>query len=136
MLYAVKCNPTEAVVKTLIKNGIKNFDAASIDEIKLVKKLSPNSKIYFMHTVKKESSIREAYFSYGVKAYSYDSKEELEKIPNYIEDNSNEKEATKNLCVHELRRRLKNKQRKENIIKVMIFFTLMVLIGVISLFFY
>ena len=64
------------------------------------------------------------------------SKEELEKIPNYIEDNSNEKEATKNLCVHELRRRLKNKQRKENIIKVMFFFTLMVLIGVISLFFY
>ena len=80
VLYAVKCNPTETVIKTLIKNGINNFDAASIDEIKLVKKLSPNSKIYFMHTIKKESSIREAYFSYGVKAYSYDSKEELEKI--------------------------------------------------------
>ena len=64
------------------------------------------------------------------------SKEELEKIPNDIENNLNETEPTKNLCVHELRRRLKNKQRKENIIKVMIFFTLMVLIGVISLFFY
>ena len=64
------------------------------------------------------------------------SKEELEKIPNYIEDNSNEKEATKNLCVHELRRKLKNKQRKENIIKIIIFFILMILIGVISLFFY
>ena len=64
------------------------------------------------------------------------SKEELEKFPNHIKDNSDEENATKNLCVHELRRRLKNKQRKENIIKVMIFFTLMVLIGVISLFFY
>ena len=64
------------------------------------------------------------------------SKEELEKIPNDIENNLNEEQATKNLCVHELRKRLKNKQRKENIIKVMIFFTLMVLIGVISLFFY
>ena len=64
------------------------------------------------------------------------SKEELEKIPNDIENNLNETEPTKNLCVHELRRRLKNKQRKENIIKVMIFFTLMVFIGVISLFFY
>ena len=64
------------------------------------------------------------------------SKEELENIPNHIENNSNETEPTKNLCVHELRRRLKNKHRKENIIKVMIFFTLMVLIGVISLFFY
>ena len=64
------------------------------------------------------------------------SKEELEKIPNHVEDNSNEGEAPKNLCVHELRRRLKNKQRKENIIKLMIFFTFMVLIGVTSLFFY
>ena len=64
------------------------------------------------------------------------SKEELEKFPNHIENNSNETEPTKNLCVHELRRRLKNKQRKENIIKIIIFFTLTILIGIISLFFY
>ena len=64
------------------------------------------------------------------------SKEELEKFPNHIENNSNETKPTKNLCVHELRRRLKNKQRKESIIKVIIFFTLIILIGVTSLFFY
>ena len=64
------------------------------------------------------------------------SKEELEINPNKIENTSSEVETTKNLCVHELRRRLKNKQKKENIIKVMIFFTLMVSIWVISLFFY
>jgi t-SNARE complex subunit (syntaxin) len=64
------------------------------------------------------------------------SKEKLDKIPNDIENNSSEVETSKNLCVHELRRRLKNKQRKESIIKVIIFFTLMVLIAVISLFFY
>ena len=64
------------------------------------------------------------------------SKEELDKIPNHIENNSSEEETTKNLCVHELKKRLKNKQRKENIIKVTIFFTLIVLIGFISLFFY
>ncbi len=80
VLYAVKCNPAEIVLKSLIKNNINSFDAASIDEIKLVKKLSPNSKVYFMHTVKKEKSIQEAYFMYGVKAFSFDSKEELEKI--------------------------------------------------------
>ncbi len=82
VLYAVKCNPTETVIKTLIKNGINNFDAASIEEIRLVKKLSPNSKIYFMHTVKKENSIREAYYTHGIKTYSFDSREELEKILN------------------------------------------------------
>jgi len=64
------------------------------------------------------------------------SKEELEKFPNHNENNSNKTEPTKNLCVHELRRRLKNKQRKESIIKVIIFFTLIILIGVTSLFFY
>ena len=64
------------------------------------------------------------------------SKEELEKFPNHIENNSNETEPTKNLCVHELRRRLKNKQRKESIIKIIIFFILMILIGVISLLIY
>ena len=64
------------------------------------------------------------------------SKEELEINSSKIENNSSEVETSKNLCVHELRRRLKNKQRKESIIKVIIFFTLMVLIGVVSLFFY
>jgi predicted nucleic acid-binding Zn ribbon protein len=64
------------------------------------------------------------------------SKEELEKFPNHNENNSNKIEPTKNLCVHELRRRLKNKQRKESIIKVIIFFILILLIGAISLFFY
>ena len=64
------------------------------------------------------------------------SKEELEKSTNHIENNFNETEPTKNLCVHELRKRLKNKQRKESIIKLTIFFTLIILIGVTSLFFY
>ena len=64
------------------------------------------------------------------------SKEELEINSNKIENNSSEEETTKNLCVHELRKRLKNKQRKENTIKTMIFFFMIVLIGVVSLFFY
>jgi len=64
------------------------------------------------------------------------SKEELEKTTNPIENNSNKTEPTKNLCVHELRKRLKNKQRKDSIIKVIIFFTLIILIGVTSLFIY
>ena len=64
------------------------------------------------------------------------SKEELEKFPNHIENNFNETEPTKNLCVHELRKRLKNKQRKESIIKIIFFFTLIIFIGATSLFFY
>ena len=64
------------------------------------------------------------------------SKDEYEINSNKNENNSSEVETSKNLCVHELRKRLKNKQRKESIIKVIIFFTLIILIGVTSLFFY
>ena len=64
------------------------------------------------------------------------SKEESEINSSKIENNSSEVETSKNLCVHELRRRLKNKQRKESIIKVIIFYTLMVLIGAVSLYYY
>jgi hypothetical protein len=64
------------------------------------------------------------------------SKEKLEINSSKIENNSSEVETAKNLCVHELRRRLKNRQRKESIIKVIIFFTLIILIGVTSLFIY
>ena len=53
-----------------------------------------------------------------------------------IENNSSEVETSKNLCVNELKKRLKNQQRKESIIKVIIFFTLIILIGATSLFVY
>ena len=64
------------------------------------------------------------------------SKDEYEINSNKNENNSSEVETSKNLCVHELKKRLKNQQRKESIIKVIIFFTLIILIGIISLFFY
>jgi hypothetical protein len=64
------------------------------------------------------------------------SKEESEINSSKIENNSSEVETSKNLCVHELKKRLKNQHRKESIIKVIIFFTLIILIGVTSLFIY
>ena len=64
------------------------------------------------------------------------SKEESEINSSKIENNSSEVETSKNLCVHELKKRLKNQQQKESIIKVIIFFTLIILIGVTSLFIY
>jgi hypothetical protein len=64
------------------------------------------------------------------------SKEELNNIYNDIENNSNETEATKRLCVHDLKRKLKEKQKKENISKATILFTLILLIGFLLLFIY
>ena len=82
VLYAVKTNPHEKIIKTIINSGIDNFDVASINEIKLVKKISNRVKIYFMHTVKSTESIKESYFQYNVRDFALDSKDELLKILN------------------------------------------------------
>ena len=80
ILYAVKTNPNPIVLQTIIESGIDNFDIASIREIEAIKKLSPNANCSYMHTVKSRENINEAYFKYGVKAYSLDTKDELIKI--------------------------------------------------------
>lgn len=80
VMYAVKCNPTKEVIKTLLKSGIKTFDAASIDEVRMVRKFAPAAKIHFMHTVKSREAIREAYFEHGVRVFVFDSADELRKI--------------------------------------------------------
>ena len=64
------------------------------------------------------------------------NKEELDKISEEIENNTNETETTKNLCVHDLRRKLKEKLKKEGINKVVIFFTLIFFIGFLLLLIY
>ncbi len=80
ILYAVKTNPHPEVLKTIIQSGINNFDVASIKEIKDIRKMSPKAKCSFMHTVKSRESIKEAYFKFGVKTFSLDTKDELIKI--------------------------------------------------------
>jgi ornithine decarboxylase len=80
VLYAVKTNPNEKVLKSIIANKIDNFDVASINEIKIIKKLKPDAKLYFMHTVKSRENIAEAYFQFGIKDFALDTKEELLKI--------------------------------------------------------
>ena len=80
ILYAVKTNPNKFVLKTLYKSGIKNFDIASIKEIKTIKEVAPNAKCYYMNTVKSRESIKEAYFKYGIKSFSLDTRDELVKI--------------------------------------------------------
>jgi len=89
VLYAVKTNPNEKIIKIIINNGIKNFDVASINEIKLIRKIDSKVKVYFMHTVKSRESIKEAYFKYNVKDFALDNKDELLKI---LESTNNAKD--------------------------------------------
>ena len=89
ILYAVKTNPHPEVIKTLIKSGIDQFDVASIEEIKAVKKFNNTVKCSYMHTVKSRESIKDAYFNYGIKTFALDTKDELIKI---IETTNNAKD--------------------------------------------
>tara|TARA_B100000945_G_scaffold197832_1_gene159088 strand:- start:1044 stop:2222 length:1179 start_codon:yes stop_codon:yes gene_type:complete len=89
ILYAVKTNPNEKVIKIIINNGIQNFDVASINEIKLIRKINNKVNIYFMHTIKSRESIKDAYFKYNVKDFALDTKEELLKI---LESTNNAKD--------------------------------------------
>ena len=89
ILYAVKTNPHPEIIKTLIKSGIDQFDVASIEEIKAVRKFSLTAKCSYMHTVKSRESISEAYFKYGIRTFALDTKDELIKI---IESTENPKD--------------------------------------------
>ena len=89
VLYAVKTNPNKEVLKHILNNGITNFDAASVNEIKLIKSMDSKAHIYFMHTVKNRNDITEAYFNLGIRDFALDTKDELIKIlaaTNYAKD--------------------------------------------------
>ena len=79
-LYAVKANPSPQLLHILWDEGVTHYDVASIGEVRLVAKTLPQATICFMHPVKAEEAIAEAYFDHGVKAFSLDSLGELDKI--------------------------------------------------------
>jgi len=64
------------------------------------------------------------------------SNDKLGNISENIEKKSDKTQATKKLCVHDLKRRLKEKQKEENSNKIIIFFTLVFLVGFLLLLIY
>ena len=91
ILYAVKTNPNEEVIKHIGDSGINQFDVASINEIKLIKKVFPKARAYYMNTVKNREHIKEAYFNYNIRDFALDTKEEFQKI---IETTNGAKDLT------------------------------------------
>lgn len=88
-LYAIKVNPSHHILSTMIENGIKDFDAASLKEIETIYKLSNKVNIHYLHPIKPRSSIYKAYFDYNIRTFSLDSIEEFYKIlecTNYATD--------------------------------------------------
>ena len=89
ILYAVKTNPIEKIVKYVGESGIDRFDIASINEIRLIRKIFPKARAYYMNTIKSREHIKEAYLNYNIKDFAFDTKDELQKI---IEATNNAKD--------------------------------------------
>ncbi|WP_414900376.1 type III PLP-dependent enzyme [Sphingomonas flavalba] len=79
-LYAVKANPSPDLLRILWDAGVTHYDVASIAEVRLVAATLPQATLCFMHPVKAEEAIAEAYFTHGIRTFSLDSLDELEKI--------------------------------------------------------
>jgi ornithine decarboxylase len=79
-MYAVKANPSPELLQILWDNGVTHYDVASIAEVRLTRATLADATLCFMHPVKTAAAIREAYFEHGVRVFSLDSIEELEKI--------------------------------------------------------
>ena len=79
-LYAVKANPSPDLLQILWDSGITHYDVASLGEVRLVAQTLPQATLCFMHPVKAEEAIEEAYFTHGVKTFSLDTEDELDKI--------------------------------------------------------
>jgi ornithine decarboxylase len=79
-LYAVKANPSPELLEILWDSGITHYDVASIAEVRLVARTLPKATLCFMHPVKAEEAIEEAYFTHGVRTFSLDTLDELDKI--------------------------------------------------------
>lgn len=77
--YAYKANSSVFMIGALYGAGIRHFDVASTPELDDAATI-PNAELHFMHPVKSRASIRKAYHQQGVRSFSLDSEDELDKI--------------------------------------------------------
>lgn len=80
VLYAVKCNADPHVLDALYAGGVRHFDVASINEVRLISGRFPDAVSHFMHPVKSREAIAEAYHRHGVRAFVVDHESELRKL--------------------------------------------------------
>lgn len=98
-LYAVKANPSPELLRVLWDAGVTHYDVASIAEVRLVRATLPEATLCFMHPVKTASAIAEAYKVHGVRVFSLDTQEELEKIVAATADAAGNAAEDLSLCV-------------------------------------
>lgn len=79
-MYAVKANQAHPVLDRLYASGIRNFDVASLAEVRLIRERFPEAKLSFMAPVRIRGAAGEAFKKYGVRDFALDSDDELATI--------------------------------------------------------
>lgn len=80
VMYAVKANPGVPVVAAVLEAGIRDVDAASVEEMQLVHGIDPEARCWFMAPVRMRGAARRAYAEYGVRHFVVDHADELERV--------------------------------------------------------
>ena len=77
--YAVKTNPADVVIENLAAAGVRGYDVASPNEMRLIRRIAPDAAMHYNNPVRGRSEIAFA-VEMGVKSYSVDSASELDKL--------------------------------------------------------
>lgn len=85
--FAVKANPSLEVVSQLAASGLRDFDVASPEEIKLVRECGRDLTLHYNNPVRSRAEIAFA-VEQGVTSFSVDRMGELDKLLDVIAPNS------------------------------------------------
>lgn len=79
-LYAVKANPAPPLLDLIYKAGLRDFDTASLPEVKLIAERYKDATCHFMAPIRIRGTTGEAYRKYGVRSFAIDDETELKHL--------------------------------------------------------
>ena len=79
-LYAVKANPAPPMLDLIYKAGLRHFDTASLQEVKIIAERYKDAVCHFMAPIRIRGTAGEAYRKYGVRSFVIDDERELKRI--------------------------------------------------------
>ncbi|BCW90039.1 Lysine/ornithine decarboxylase [Alphaproteobacteria bacterium SO-S41] len=79
-MYAVKANPAPPLLDLIYKAGLRDFDTASLPEVKLIAERYKDATCHFMAPIRIRGTTGEAYRKYGVRSFAIDDETELKHL--------------------------------------------------------
>ncbi|MDX1517506.1 MAG: hypothetical protein R3288_11740 [Woeseiaceae bacterium] len=84
-MYAIKANNAPQVLAMLGEFGIRDFDCASVDEIRLAHEACPDATCYFMNPVRLDNAARVAATEFGTRHFVVDHIDAIPRLASEID---------------------------------------------------